>query len=51
MFQIAFEFAGALKIFAEMSTNINNISTTSVLDQESLKKELDPLIKKLSGKS
>ncbi len=51
IFQIAFEFAGAFKIFAEMSTNINNISTTSVLDQESLKKELDPLIKRLSGKS
>ncbi len=50
LFQVAFEFAGALKLSAEMSANINNISTTAVLDQESLKRELAPLIKKLADR-
>ena len=50
-FQIAFDLASALKIFAEMSTNTNNISTTADLDQENFKKELSPIIKKLSDKS
>lgn len=48
LFHVAFDFAGALKILAEMSANTNNVSTTGVLDQENLKKELDPLIKKLT---
>ena len=50
LFQVAFELAGALKLSAEMSANINNISTTAVRDQESLKRELSPLIKKLADR-
>jgi len=38
IFKLVFDLAGALKLFAEMSSRTNNISTTSVLDQESLKK-------------
>jgi hypothetical protein len=33
-----------------MSTRTNNIAAMAVFDQESLKKELAPLIKKLTGK-
>lgn len=43
LFQIMFDFAAALKSFAEMSGNINNISTTAVLDAESIQKELAKL--------
>ena len=51
IFQIMFDFANALKSFAEMSANINNISTTAVLDTESIQRELSPLIKKFSSTS
>ena len=40
LFQVGFEFAGALKVFAEMSMNTNNIGTTAVLDAESIKAAL-----------
>ena len=50
LFQIAFEFAGALKIFAEMSTNNNNISTTAVLDAENIQKVLEKALTKPNKK-
>jgi hypothetical protein len=50
LFQIAFEFAGALKIFAEMSTNNNNISTTAVLDAENIQKIIEVALSKLPQK-
>jgi hypothetical protein len=40
LFQIIFDLATAFKSFAEMSVNINNISTISVLDTESLLAQL-----------
>ena len=40
LFKVFFEFATALKLFAEMSSNINSISTIGVLDTESIKKSL-----------
>lgn len=50
LFQVVFDFATAFKLFAEMSVNINNISTTAVLDYESVKKDVQFLISKLSKK-
>ncbi len=50
LFQLIFDLAAAMKDFAEMSTRTNNIAAMAVFDQESLKKELAPVIKKLSGK-
>lgn len=47
LFQVGFELAGALKLFAEMSANINNISTTAVLDAENIQKVLDTTLNKL----
>lgn len=41
LFKVFFEFAAALRLFAEMSSNINSISTIGVLDSESIKKELE----------
>ena len=41
LFQVGFEFANALKVFAEMSMNTNNVSTTAVLDAESIKAALN----------
>jgi hypothetical protein len=49
-FQIAFELASALKIFAEMSTNNNNISTTAVLDAENIQKVLEKALTKSNKK-
>ena len=50
IFQVAFEFAGALKVFADMSTSTNNISTTAVLDAENLQKTIEISLSKLSKK-
>ena len=50
LFHLIFDLAAAMKDFAEMSTRTNNIAAMAVFDQESLKKELAPVIKKLSGK-
>ena len=50
LFHLIFDLAAAMKDFAEMSTRTNNIAAMAVFDQESLKKELAPIIKKLSGK-
>ena len=50
LFHLIFDLAAAMKDFAEMSTRTNNIAAMAVFDQESLKKELAPLLKKLSGK-
>ena len=50
LFQIGFEFAAALKLFAEMSTNTNNISTTAVLDAENIQKVIDIALSKLPKK-
>ena len=50
LFEIVYDLASAMKLFAEMSTKTNNIATTAVLDQENLKKELAPLISKLKGR-
>lgn len=47
IFQVAFEFAGALKVFAEMSTSTNNISTTGVLDAENIQKAVAILLTKI----
>jgi hypothetical protein len=48
IFQVAFEFAGAMKIFAEMSTSTNNISTTGVLDAENIQKTIANALQKIS---
>lgn len=50
IFQVAFEFAGALKVFAEMSTNTNNVSTTGVLDSENIQKTIEMALSKISKK-
>jgi len=50
LFQIGFEFATALKLFAEMSANTNNISTTAVLDAENIQKVIDIALSKLPKK-
>ena len=50
LFHALFDLAAVMKDFVEMSTRTNNIAAMAVFDQESLKKELAPLIKKLTGK-
>lgn len=50
LFHLIFDLASAMKDFAEMSTRTTNIATMAVFDQENLKKELAPVIKKLTGK-
>jgi hypothetical protein len=50
LFQVAYRFAGALKIFAEMSSNTNNVSTTGVLDAENIQKAIDLALSKLPRK-
>ncbi len=50
LFQLLFDFATALKSFAEMSGNINNISTAAVLDYESVKKDVQIILSKLLKK-
>jgi len=50
LFQIAYEFAGALKIFAEMSANTNNVSTTGVLDSENIQKNIELALSKMQKK-
>ena len=50
LFQIAYEFAGALKIFAEMSSNTNNVSTTGVLDTANIQKEITSALLKFQKK-
>jgi hypothetical protein len=50
LFQIGFEFAAALKLYAEMSTNTNNISTTAVLDTENIQKSIEMIVSKLIAK-
>jgi hypothetical protein len=46
IFQVAFEFASAMKTFAEMSTSTNNISTTAVLDTENIQKAIEVTLSK-----
>lgn len=46
LFKILFDLATTLKIFAEMSSKNNNVSTAGVLDQENIKKILAPIIKR-----
>ncbi len=50
LFRVIFELAAVLKDFAEMSTRTNNISAMAVFDQESLMKELAPVIKAITQK-
>lgn len=50
LFHLIFDLAAVMKDFAEMSTRTTNIATMAVFDQESLYKELAPVIKKLTGK-
>jgi hypothetical protein len=50
IFHLVFDLAAALKIFAEMSSCTNNISAMAVFDQESLMKELAPVIKAIAQK-
>jgi hypothetical protein len=47
LFHIAFDFAGALRIFAEMSANTNNVSTTGVLDAENIQRTIETTLLKL----
>jgi hypothetical protein len=46
LFKIIFDLAGVMKIFAEMSSRTNNIATMGVLDQESIRKELNAALLK-----
>lgn len=50
LFEVIYDLASVLKVFAEMSSKTNNISTTSVLDQENIKKILNAFLSKLTGK-
>jgi hypothetical protein len=50
LFHLIFDLAATLKLFAEMSTCTNNISAMAVFDQESLKRELAPVIKSITQK-
>ena len=50
LFEVIYDLASVLKVFAEMSSKTNNISTTSVLDQENIKKILNTFLSKLTGK-
>jgi hypothetical protein len=50
IFQVAFEFAGAMKIYAEMSASTNNISTTGVLDAENIQKTIEKILSAKSKK-
>ena len=50
LFHALFDLAAVIKDFVEMSTRTNNIAAMAVFDQERLKKELAPVIKKLTGK-
>ena len=50
LFHLIFDLASAMKDFAEMSARTNNIAAMGVFDQESLKKELAPVIKALTPK-
>lgn len=50
LLQVLFRFAGALKEFAEMSASNNSTSAIAVMDQESISKEVLPLLKQLIQK-
>lgn len=50
LFQVAYEFAGTLKIFAEMSANTNNVCTTGVLDTENIQKIIESALSKMPKK-
>ncbi len=50
LFEVIYDLASVLKVFAEMSSKTNNISTTSVLDQENIKKILNGFLSKFTGK-
>ncbi|MGI6525355.1 MAG: hypothetical protein ACOX2O_08740 [Bdellovibrionota bacterium] len=46
VFTLFIELGNALKVLAEMSRNTINVSTAGVLDQESIKKALEPITRK-----
>lgn len=50
LFQVLYQLAAVLKEFAEMSANNNSASAIAVMDQESISKEVLPLLKQLAQK-
>jgi hypothetical protein len=50
IFEVLFDLAATLRLFAEMSARTNNVATTAVLDQESSRKDIAAILSILKAR-